>query len=128
MAREDTSEYAQWIRLARRSGYRPKPMAAKMGISVRQLERRSRDVFGLTPGALLIQHRLIAAGQMLRRGSSVKTVAEKLGFSQISNFSREFRKVYGAPPRVFCKLLDKEKAMWIQARVEFLVSKTGTAS
>jgi AraC-like DNA-binding protein len=42
--------------------------------------------------------RLNEAAHRVRAGHSVKNVAFDLGYKQLSHFSRDFKRAYGAPP------------------------------
>jgi AraC-like DNA-binding protein len=91
----------QWQKNASKSAYQAKAMAAFMGISPRQLERWMALVFHCRPHDWLHEQRFLKAAVQLKGGLPVKNVASELGFKQASNFSREFKRVYGRSPRAF---------------------------
>jgi len=66
-------------------------LSAALHRSERQLQRRIRRLFGITPRQLLIQARLQRSLQLLESGQSVKATALMLGFASQENFTRFFR-------------------------------------
>jgi transcriptional regulator GlxA family with amidase domain len=78
---------------------RRETLAAKAGVSVRQLERLFRAHLGGTIAELYLRVRLEHARRLLRTTSlSVTDVAIACGFPSSSHFARVFRKAFGAPP------------------------------
>ncbi|GAB5561646.1 MAG: hypothetical protein SynsKO_32930 [Synoicihabitans sp.] len=71
-------------------------LSAKLGYSPRQLQRRVREHFGMSPSALLLQHRLQRARCYLQesRFETIAEVAHAVGLSP-GYFSRRYRKKYG---------------------------------
>lgn len=79
-----------------------KEMARLSGLSPRQLERKFRSAFGVSPQQFLIKTRLLAACRALRE--TVKSLAEiafNSGFSDQSAFARHFRRHIGMTPGQF---------------------------
>jgi AraC-like DNA-binding protein len=95
----DTVE--QWRELARKSKYCAADMALELGISRRQLQRCIQVALGGNPHRWLMQERLAAAGESLKKLRSVKRVAFEYRFKQVSHFSREFKLCYGLSPAAF---------------------------
>jgi AraC family transcriptional regulator, positive regulator of tynA and feaB len=57
---------------------------------------------GATPSSYILEHRLDLAARKLRnlkRGDNITTIAFDSGFSDLTSFSRSFRKRYGVTPR-----------------------------
>jgi len=82
----------------------PGAAAAALGIS----ERSVHALFagsGTSCRAWIIEQRLARAAAALRapewRGSSVSEIAFRLGFAELSHFSRRFKARYGASPRAY---------------------------
>ena len=92
---------AQGLQLAEAAGYRTRPLAALMGISVRQLERDVRKLLGKRPQQWLDETRLTAAKQLLLEGNPVKKVAFDLRFKQVSHFCRKFKNTFDLTPAQF---------------------------
>lgn len=71
-----------------------------LGISTSQLYRKTKEIFGLTPGDLIRTIRLKHAAELLRRNQlTVSEVCYASGFNNRSYFYREFKKVYGTTPK-----------------------------
>jgi AraC-like DNA-binding protein len=100
-----TSPQKQWEELATSAQYNAKHLALLCGVSVRQLQRRSRKWLNLSPQHWLDQRRLIEAQQLLSAGQSVKQVALHLGFKQPSHFCRQFKRHHNMTPSQFVSLL-----------------------
>jgi AraC-like DNA-binding protein len=78
--------------------------AAQLGFSVRQMERRCVECFGLTPKAILRRSRFLDMATALRGFSdpSQEELAALRYFDQ-SHLTREFRHFAGMPPGAFAK-------------------------
>jgi AraC-like DNA-binding protein len=77
-------------------------LARLLKLSVRSLERRFVRAFGI--GLLAYQRRLRMrrACEALAGGDeSITSIALSLGYGDHSHFTREFRRLYGVPPRVY---------------------------
>ncbi len=74
-------------------------LAARAGVSLRQLERLFAQHIGQTIGQQYLGLRLDAARRLLREtGLSRLDVAVACGFSDVSHFSRSFRRRFGQSP------------------------------
>jgi AraC-like DNA-binding protein len=76
-------------------------LAADLGVSRRHLERRFRDVVGISPKRLARITRFQHALQALERGparGSGAAVAVACGYADQAHFVREFRELAGCPP------------------------------
>jgi AraC family transcriptional regulator, carnitine catabolism transcriptional activator len=77
-------------------------LAARAGISVRQLERLIRERFGDTPMRYYLKLRLQAARNHLFYGDMpIQDIAAACGFSSPAVLSRSFRTHFGLSPRAF---------------------------
>lgn len=77
-------------------------MANQAGLSRYHFSRLFRASNGISPGAFLLEIRLKEALRLLRDPRmSVKTVAERSGFSDANYFCRAFRKFAGVSPGGF---------------------------
>src|SRR5690606_17275722 len=74
-------------------------LAARLNISVRQLERLFKESTGQSPQAYARGVRLRMAAWMLSHSrKSVAAIAVSCGFADASHFGREFRAAFGMPP------------------------------
>lgn len=77
-------------------------LARVAGLSVFQLNRRLRTVFGITASQLVTKTRIDAASAMLRNSSnSVADIAHACGYFDQSAFSRVFRRTVGVTPQQY---------------------------
>jgi len=77
-------------------------LAAKAGISVRQIERLMRETLGETPSRYYLKLRLHAARNHLFYGDMpIQDIAQAAGFSSPSVLSRAFKSHFGVSPREF---------------------------
>ena len=71
-----------------------------LGISTSQLYRKTKEIFGLSPGDLIRTIRLKHSAELLRNGQfTVSEVCYAAGFNNRSYFYREFKKVYNTTPK-----------------------------
>jgi AraC-like DNA-binding protein len=74
-------------------------LAAKLGVSVRTLTKRCREVAGRPPARAFMHYKMEFAAQALRRSAiPIKEISHRLGFQNQYHFSRVFRRHLGAPP------------------------------
>lgn len=86
------------------STIRVEDAAAELGLSVRQLERRCRASFGLTPKAVLRRSRFLDSATAFR-GFSTPSAAElnALHYFDQSHMNREFKRFTGMTPGKFAQ-------------------------
>ena len=87
-----------WERLAKECRFSATGIAARCGISVRQLERFFNGKFRKGPHEWLHSARMSSAIKMLSDGYLIKEIADKLGDKDAAHFSRDFRKQHGLAP------------------------------
>jgi transcriptional regulator GlxA family with amidase domain len=75
-------------------------LARRANLSVRQLHRRFRTVFGTTPTVLIERLRMDVARNRLREGRhSIDRIAEATGYRSADVFRRAFVRQFGVTPR-----------------------------
>jgi AraC-like DNA-binding protein len=89
--------------LAARCGYRSRALADALGMSLRQLQRAFLVHFHCGARRWLREERLRAARRLLPSAGSVKEVAYALGFTQPSQFSRDFKALFGSTPAAWLR-------------------------
>ncbi len=78
---------------------RVEELAAEAGLSLYQLNRRIRGVYGITPSQLIAKTRLDNASRLLRQSDRpIGEIAVACGFFDQSAFSRLFKSVVGLTP------------------------------
>ncbi|MDB6140843.1 MAG: AraC family transcriptional regulator [Verrucomicrobiaceae bacterium] len=77
-------------------------VAKSCGQSLRQLQRRFQDAFGITPQEFLIKTRVLAAIRLLEETSlTASEVAQRCGFVDASAFTEQFRKRTALTPTAY---------------------------
>jgi AraC-like DNA-binding protein len=95
-------EAALWIDANSQQSIDLDAAAAEAGLSPFHFLRMFRRVLGVTPHQYLLRSRLRHAAQLLAVGrSSITDIALEVGFGDLSNFVRTFRRAAGISPRGF---------------------------
>jgi AraC family transcriptional activator of tynA and feaB len=97
------------------SGFTSADMPVSLGVSARYLQMVFAEV-GTTPSRFLVARRLDAAAARLRRldrPCSVTDVAMECGFSDLSYFSRTFRRRFGVSARAYRQGFGARSADWL---------------
>ncbi|TQN28487.1 AraC family transcriptional regulator [Haloactinospora alba] len=83
------------------AAFRVETLAARAGVSVRQLQRRFADHVGVGPKAVLRRYRLYEVAERVRRGGRPDwpALASELGYSDQSHLTRDFTAVVGVSPQ-----------------------------
>jgi AraC-like DNA-binding protein len=69
-------------------------------MSSTKLKKRFKEVYGMKLYEFYNHNRLQKARELLESGqSSVKEVAYKIGFANLSNFSKAYKKAFGILPK-----------------------------
>jgi len=71
---------------------------SKYRLSPRTFVRAYKKLFGKTPSQHHHEVAMLYAKERIKEGVQIKTVARELGYHDIANFSRKFKKVIGYPP------------------------------
>jgi AraC-like DNA-binding protein len=80
-----------------RSGTRVSEVARRLGVSERQLHRRSLAEFGYGPKVLSRILRFVQASELLRAGLGKAETAARAGYADQPHMTREFRALTGSP-------------------------------
>ena len=82
-----------------------KTLSEKAGFSPYQLDRRIRDIFGLSTGQWVLKLRLdLARKQLLATTISIAEIASNVGYADQSAFSRQFYRATGYSPLAYRKI------------------------
>jgi AraC-like DNA-binding protein len=73
-------------------------LPTKFGYSYSYICKKFKGAYQCSPAVYLQSKRMEYAKQALRDGMTVTAVAEKLGYSSPFNFSRAYKKHFGAAP------------------------------
>lgn len=93
---------ALWIESRSSEGIGLEMAAREAGLSPYHFLRLFHAVVGVTPHQYLVRCRLRCAARLLAEGDlPVTDVASEVGFRDLSNFIRTFRRAAGVPPRDF---------------------------
>ena len=76
-------------------------MARQAGMSRSAFAAAFKAEVGQPPAEYLVQWRVAIAQSLLRSGSSIKAIAEELGYASASSFSRAFTDTVGQSPRAW---------------------------
>ena len=89
-----------------------KTLAAQMGISPSQLNRRIKEATGKTTTAYILGIRLIKAKQLLAKypDVTISEIAWKCGFADVAHFSHVFRRMVKQSPKQYASSLKRRKS------------------
>jgi AraC family transcriptional regulator len=73
-------------------------LAREIGMSPFHMARIFKEFVGRSPHCYLLDARLSRAALRLREGASVTETCYSVGFSDLSHFTRSFRRKFGVPP------------------------------
>jgi AraC-like DNA-binding protein len=74
-------------------------MAAKIGVSRAVLHRKFKDATSMSPIQFVKSMRLNTAAMKIAAGMNVSSAAMSVGYVSSSQFSREFKRMYGQSPK-----------------------------
>jgi AraC-like DNA-binding protein len=77
--------------------------AQKMGMGYENFRKKFKAVMKISPKQYLTRKKLRKAAALLAEGNSIKELAEKISYSDISAFSRQFKKQFDVSPSEFRK-------------------------
>ena len=83
-------------------------IAESVSMSTSQLGRKTKALLDITPGQLLRKLRLTRASDLLRGGAgTVSEVCYQSGFSDVTSFTRSFKREFGVAPSQFTGLAEE---------------------
>ncbi len=95
-------EIALWIEAASCESVALETAAREAALSPYHFLRVFRAVVGVTPHQYLVRCRLRNAARLLAEGDlPITDVASEVGFNDLSNFVRTFRRAAGVAPREY---------------------------
>jgi AraC-like DNA-binding protein len=92
------SRAIKWIRARHAEQLRVEEVAAVAGMSVTSFHRHFRAITSMSPIQYQKQLRLQTARSLLMAGEEVAQVGFAVGYHSPSQFSREYRRLFGKPP------------------------------
>ena len=85
-------------------------LAGEMRMSPKQMLRKVRALMDTTPFHVILQVKMTQAAKMLlETNMNISEIAFEVGYEELSNFSRAFKKYYNMSPREYIKLKRKTK-------------------
>jgi AraC-like DNA-binding protein len=99
----DLKEYCSWtLQATRTEPIDLDTLCSRIGTSRRTLERLAAQTVGMSPSEYYLRLRLMAGKEMLMYSNkAVSRIAEALGFSSPSDFSRAFKRAFDVSPFAF---------------------------
>ncbi len=83
-------------------GFGIEQLAVKLNMSVNQLFRKVKTMMNTTPYNIIVQVRMEQAAKLLCESDyNVSEIAFRVGYQELSNFSRSFKKFYNVSPREY---------------------------
>jgi len=79
--------------------------ASLSGRSLSTFNREFKQIHGITPKQWLIEKRMHQAFELLQSGKTVTQTAFDMGYLNVSNFIKAYKRVYGETPKVMQKSL-----------------------
>jgi len=86
------------------TSFLPKSLAILLNMSERQLQRKFKDVAGITPSQFLRRWRLNKSRQFILEGNPIGNVAFDVGFSNQAYFGKCFKEEFNATPSEYFEL------------------------
>ena len=97
---EQIANVVAWLKENFSKAIRVDALAAKANMSPSTFRQHFREITGLSPVRYQKQLRLLEARQaMLHRHLDASQAANLVGYHSVSQFSRDYSRVFGAPPR-----------------------------
>lgn len=79
-------------------------IAQRLGLDRSYFSTLFKESTGTSPGQYLFHYRMSVAASLISKGeSSITTIATSVGYSDLFNFSRMFKRHFGVSPRAYSK-------------------------
>ncbi|KEK11469.1 hypothetical protein EP18_13040 [Lysinibacillus sphaericus] len=89
-------------------------LAAISGYSPWYYSRKFIELYDKTPIAYLISYRISRAQEMLLTTDDLsQNIAKKVGFDDVQNFSRQFKRIVGRPPKQYKKTVSEYRICFL---------------
>ena len=92
---------AEFLRVARESGFDLRRLAKRLGVSERTVKRFIRHSYDRRAAEWLKEQRLNLSLHYLTEFRCVKQAAHEAGFKQQAHYAREFKKVFRLTPTAY---------------------------
>ena len=106
---------ARAVRLMRRDFARPLPverLAAESGMSPSTFHQHFKRVTSLSPLQFQKRLRLVEARRLMHaQGASASSAAYAVGYESVPQFTREYGRMFGAPPVADLRAADRQRAI-----------------
>lgn len=103
-------EANSWIKQNYRENFKIEELAEQWNMSVSQFHQKFKSAVGMGPLQCQKQLRLTEARRlMLDEGRNVTEAAFEVGYESLSQFTREYRKMFGSSPTKDIGFLSKEQ-------------------
>lgn len=100
LSQDGVTKALDYVREHYRDPFRITELARLVGMSVRQLQRKFKVTFGISPHVFVLKTRLLAACRALRETDlNAGEIAAICGFSDQSSFTKHFHEQIGLTPR-----------------------------
>jgi len=88
--------------------FNTKILGDELRMSVNQLSRKVKALMDTTPHHVIIQIRMTQAARLIKENElNISEIAFAVGYQELSNFSRAFKKYYNLSPSEYIKKYDK---------------------
>ena len=102
-------EANSWIKRNYRESFKVEELAGKWNMSISQFHQKFKNAVGMGPLQCQKRLRLTEARRlMLDEGKNATEAAFDVGYESVSQFTREYRKMFGSTPREDIPLLQKK--------------------
>lgn len=98
-ARQDIARAIAFLNTHFQETFSIDDLAREAGMSRASFHRKFKEATALSPIQFVKSLRLNRAAMLLPRGGDVGEIAHEVGYSSVSQFTREFSRLYGSSPK-----------------------------